>query len=613
MIRSPQSLQTYGSNLSLSLRPDSQILVVQTELGFLITYSLATDPSTLVYRQQQIQSSHSRRHSITNGNVSRGYGDRDSGAGDLIPEMNIRFRMAIKIDAGIGRILALDDELMVSTLKPAAVQCIRWTPDNNGSQTSTELINKMTWISGNAKIVDMMHDRPMNLSTWITHDGKAYAVQRILGTSASPNPKRSVNMFKGYCFHMPSVESEHAVRATINARFSLIAVGCANGNVVVYTARDYDGHVPYSHTLNPVNSVDSLGRLTCLTYSPDGYCLFVGYEYGWMTWSVYGKLNGSSFTSDRDTSIANGENWLLGVREAFWIGGGSSLLIVGPPDDRLWILEMARSAATGCFSPDNLFRPLLQTDRGFMIYRGYDVPDLTAISAEATLWHHVQIPAGYLADQWPVRCSAISPDGRYVAVAGRRGLAHYSVNSGRWKTFDNPDSENGFAVRGGMCWRQHLLIAAIEADGQYQVSTLSATFEYATNSDKKLRLFSREKQLNETEVLHMENFESPIIYITSSGDDSLLVYTYENVLFHYVIGARDSTITLTQVGQIGLQGIIRAPLRVRSVSWIVPEEQLCKSYSPLSSVAPINMVQITEILPRTSQRLLLCFWWTASW
>ncbi|KAF2234922.1 RIC1-domain-containing protein [Viridothelium virens] len=575
VIRSPPSLQTYGSNTSVSLRPDSLIVVVQTELGFLITYSVATDPSAIVYRQQQVQATHSRRHSITNG-IHRSHGNRDPGAGDYIPEINVRFRMVLKIDAGIGRTLALDDELVVSTIKPAAVQCIRWTPDTKGSQTSTELISKMTWISNEAKIIDMVHDRPMNLSTWVTDDGKAYAVQRVPGASASPNPKRSVSMFKGYCFHSPKVVTEHGVKVAINARFSLVAIGCANGNIVVYTARDYDGNIPLSHTLRPVNSADSLGTLTCLTYSPDGHCLFAGYARGWMTWSVYGKLTGSSFSSDSTVTAFNDEKWLTGVHEAFWMGGGSSLLILSPADDRLWTLEMARSATTGCFSPDNISRPILQTDGGFMLYRGYEVADLTAISMESSLWHHVQIPAGYLADQWPIRCLAVSADGRYVAVAGRRGLAHYSVSSGRWKMFDDTGSENEFAVRGGMCWHQHILFAAVETDTEYQ-----------------LRLFSREKQMDENEVLHIENFEAPIIHITLSGDDSLLVYTYENVLFHYVIGAVDSTVTVTLVGQIGLQGIIRAPPRVRSVSWIVPEEQLQQG-DPSQDVATATVLFLVD-------------------
>ena len=58
------------------------------------------------------------------------------------------------------------------------------------------------------------------------------------------------------------------------------------------------------------------------------------------------------------------------------------------------------------------------------------------------------------------------------------------------------------------------------------------------------------------------------------GQDSLLAYTYENVLYHYLINASSADVTLVQVGQIALHGIVRAPARVRAVSWILPDHQL---------------------------------------
>jgi hypothetical protein len=56
----------------------------------------------------------------------------------------------------------------------------------------------------------------------------------------------------------------------------------------------------------------------------------------------------------------------------------------------------------------------------------------------------------------------------------------------------------------------------------------------------------------------------------------LLVYTYENHLYHFIITAAGSNINLVLVGQIALNGIIRAPPRVRALSWILPEDQLGK-------------------------------------
>lgn len=82
-----------------------------------------------------------------------------------VKEYSVRFRMVIKVDAGInksvlslyiyrsldgeltgGRVLALDEELMVATMKPSAIQCIRWQPDSTGSQTTTELLSRMPWM-----------------------------------------------------------------------------------------------------------------------------------------------------------------------------------------------------------------------------------------------------------------------------------------------------------------------------------------------------------------------------------------------------------------------------------------------------------------------------------
>lgn len=60
-------------------------------------------------------------------------------------------------------------------------------------------------------------------------------------------------------------------------------------------------------------------------------------------------------------------------------------------------------------------------------------------------------------------------DGRLVAVAGRRGLIHFSTTSGRWKMFEDSVQEQAFAVKGGIIWFHHVLIAAVELQKTYQV------------------------------------------------------------------------------------------------------------------------------------------------
>lgn len=420
---------------------------------------MTTDPEARVY-QQLHDRGHVRRHSNPDG-----FSNELERRG--VQEVDIRFRMVIKVDAGIGKAIALDDELVVATEKPAAVQCIRWAPDNAGNQTSTELLSRMTWIQKKSSVVNMVYDRAMSLAIWTTNDGRAYAVQRVSASPKEPDAPR--RLFRGYGFHIPDQEDDWATRTAINARFSLLAIACANSEIRVYTARDYVGNIPLSHKLLHPASRSTSGTITSLSYSPDGYCLFAGYEKGWAVWSVYGKPGGSSFTADRTISESNKEGWLSGISEGTWLNGGLNLLLMGRNDDRLWLLDMAKSAVTACFSAANVSRTMLLTNLNLMVYRGYDLPVLTTISADASLWHHVQIPPTYLANQQPIRSAVISPDGRYVAIAGRRGLAHHSVSSGRWKTFTDVEVENAFVVRGGMCWYQHILIAAVETDEHHEV------------------------------------------------------------------------------------------------------------------------------------------------
>lgn len=553
---------------------------MRTSNGYLITYSLATDGDSRVYRPNfpNYHNVQRRKQSLSTGQSGLPPDDYlwGPGEGSGIRDVSVRFRMVIKVDAGIECALALDDELVVATRKPAAVQCIRWTSEGEGPQTRTEIISRMGWVEKKVCITEMTHDRPMNLATWITSDGRAYAVQRYQPNKhagGEVDEAEAKRLFKGHCFHAPETPDKHAIRAVINARFSLIAVGCADGTIQVYQVRDYAGNVPHSHTHRIPVSASASGAFTTLSYSPDGYCLFAGCERGWSTWSMFGRLGTNSFSSDEALSMNNDEQWLCGVGSASWIGGGSEILMTGRQHEAIWSLDMAKNAVTGCYNETNVFRTVLQTPTSVMVYRGYDLPDLTSISAEPFLWHTARIPATYLLEQWPIRQTVISPDGRYVAVAGRRGLAHYSVNSGRWKNFTNKQMENEFQVRGGMCWYQHVLVAAVESNKNYE-----------------LRLFSRETGL---ETYHIEPLPMPAVLITTAGEDSLLVYTYENLLYHYIFAPYNGSVRLVQVGQIAFHGIVRSPARVRGLSWILPETQLVDG-DPSQDVSIASVVFLVD-------------------
>lgn len=121
-------------------------------------------------------------------------------------------------------------------------------------------------------------------------------------------------------------------------------------------------------------------------------------------------------------------------------------------------------------------------DDRVLVYRGADQPDKSVINPESDVWQHIkvclesrpllmsQIPDAYISTNWPIRYASISSDGKLIAVAGRRGLTHYSASSGRWKLFADERQERMFVVRGGLLWFHHVLIAAVDVEKTYQVT-----------------------------------------------------------------------------------------------------------------------------------------------
>jgi hypothetical protein len=180
---------------------------------------------------------------------------------------------------------------------------------------------------------------------------------------------------------------------------------------------------------------------------------------------------------------------------------------------------------------------------------------MSIINPESDVWHHIKVPQDYFARNWPIRYASISTDGRLIAVAGRRGLAHYSATSGRWKIFSSTDEEEAFQVRGGLQWYEHVLIAACQSGDTAQ-----------------LRLYSRDTDLSNANLLHIENLSAPVI-LTSLFEDSLLVYTSDNTFYHFLIVITRDSINLSLCGSITFEGVVGEPERVRGMSWMIPKGQ----------------------------------------
>ncbi|XP_076020139.1 guanine nucleotide exchange factor subunit RIC1 isoform X2 [Genypterus blacodes] len=75
-------------------------------------------------------------------------------------------------------------------------------------------------------------------------------------------------------------------------------------------------------------------------------------------------------------------------------------------------------------------------------------------------WHVVQIHSTYLESNWPIRFAAIDSAGQCMAVAGRRGFAHYSLFTRKWKLFGNITQEQNMTVTGGLAWWNDFVVVS---------------------------------------------------------------------------------------------------------------------------------------------------------
>jgi hypothetical protein len=146
--------------------------------------------------------------------------------------------------------------------------------------------------------------------------------------------------------------------------------------------------------------------------------------------------------------------------------------------------------------------------------------------------------------------------------------------------------EQAFTVRGGLLWFHHVLIAAVEIGRSWQ-----------------LRLYSRDFELSNQNVLHREPLASPVV-ILSLVDNSLLVYMTDNTLLHYLIAPTADTIRLHLAGSISFDGVIANPNAVRVLSWMIPtaQKQLGDPADDLAVATVLMMVggELVLLKPRKS-------------
>lgn len=106
-------------------------------------------------------------------------------------------------------------------------------------------------------------------------------------------------------------------------------------------------------------------------------------------------------------------------------------------------------------------------------------------------------------------------EGQNLAVAGRTGLAHYSLISRKWKLFGNETQEKDFVVTGGLLWWcEHIVM------GCYSI---------LENRDE-IRIYPRDTRLDNmfvkitkvsAQVLLLNSLKDRLIIFCANGEVSI--------------------------------------------------------------------------------------------
>ncbi|KAG0145186.1 hypothetical protein CROQUDRAFT_658980 [Cronartium quercuum f. sp. fusiforme G11] len=605
LVRSQQSLNELGDNLEVKWKTDeSPMIVILTTNSNLLIYDLIplTPSSTTVY---------SLPNNLSNSFLSTGPAE-----GIPFPKLVLRF---------ISEILKRTEEENVSCFEPtpshlliaisspsSQLRSLPWPTRSDSSLrktssdshsayihlNSTSHLNNLDWlINRSVSIRSITYSDPLSLYIFITSDGRAYLVHQVLSPPTPGCIQSEPIHWVGRCFH--SFHKDHSITSTsdpnldenendpkgtespatgscsINVRFSLVALALDRGIVIVYALGYFTSSTTYSHTLNLRQSLNNLnrsetGEVNMCSWTSDGHALAVSWVNGFSVWSVFGRLQAwaAGLPTDEEGDTVRENRWqdiFMGSgKSLFWGPGNFELYLLTRPDhdeisssnklvfdEQIFILPFAKSAVTTFHSPDNTKHAFLQMDDRVLAYRGADSPDMSVINPESDVWQHIKIPSDYISTNWPIEISCISDDGKLVAVAGKRGLTHFNSVSGRWKLFEREEEEQAFSVWGGMQWIGNILVVGVNEGGIYSI-----------------RLFSRDNPLSLAFCLCEHTLPASIVLI-SIYDTSLLVYTGDNTLHHFLI-ANES---LRVCGSIGFEGVVGTPSRVRGMSWLIPESQ----------------------------------------
>ncbi|KAK2569545.1 Guanine nucleotide exchange factor subunit RIC1 [Acropora cervicornis] len=468
--RSYDAIKDVGRNVTVVWKPDSTALAVTTSEGKIVFLELQRNTGVQLYVPR----------------FSRGHSSLISQNG--VPALKLVEIAIVPVSGGVTSVAPRRDQLFVST-GSGLLQQINWDGLLEGEMTMSVHSIPFTNDLQNARAIPLKTEgisfRAMDYSPLLG----GFAVVLADGRGGFLSAE-TANFDCPDIIGLWAKDLNSATCVTINHRYRLLAYGCTNGECLVYGFDDLSGALQLSHKLvlsskDYPDTIQTTGGVQCLSWTPDGCAIAVAWSWtchgGLAVWSVFGSLLMCTLGGDYGTSQDAVLHNPLHIKAMGWGPEGYNLVMLSEEEESgvegdIMQLQFVKSALTvnPCMSNhEHLFfqgEECLYLNTGDMVSETKGLMDSTGTTpanngtvGHSTLvsnkqWIVIQVPSNYLDCNWPIRYAAVDKSGRCLAIAGRTGMAHYSLNSRKWKLFGNVSQEQGFSCRGGLAWWRDFLI-----------------------------------------------------------------------------------------------------------------------------------------------------------
>ncbi|NWZ64841.1 RIC1 protein, partial [Acrocephalus arundinaceus] len=488
----------FGPYKQAEWRPDSTMIAVSTANGYILFFEIPSARDKYLYEPVYPKGSPHLKGTPHYKEEQRA------------PSLNLEVKKVLDLQASITSLQSMLEDLLVATAD-GFLHLIHWDGMTNGRKainlcTVPFSLDLQSSRAGSLLGFEDVYIRDMEYCA--TLDG--FAVVFNDGRVGFITPMSS--RFTAEQLH--GVWAQDVVDGTcvaVNNKYRLMAFGCANGSVQVYTIDTTTGAMQFCHKLEltPKQYPDiwnKTGPVKLIRWSPDSCVVMVTWECGGLSlWSVFGAqlictlggdfayqsdgakkdplkissmtwgsegyhlwvIDGNSSSNMKPESNANNEAQQFGILQFQFI---KSALTVNPcmsnqeqvllqGEDRLYLncgdaAQTQSPRNTSAHSEHNHSR-----ERGPFSDGSLDSQGLSTLLGHRH-WHVVQIHSTYLESNWPIRFSAIDKLGQNVAVVGKFGFAHYSLLTKKWKLFGNITQEQTMMVTGGLAWWNDFIVLA---------------------------------------------------------------------------------------------------------------------------------------------------------